>query len=98
MRIEWAPTPHHPYGVLHKYIGAGQNSRHIADDAFKLIFLYEHCCIFMHISLKFVPGEQIKNMPTLLQIMARYRSGDKALSEPTTYFTEAYMRLSASTS
>ena len=59
-----------------------QNGRHFADDIFKCIFLNEYVWIPNKISLKFVPKGPINNIPTLVQIMAWRRSGDKPLSEP----------------
>ena len=58
-----------------------QNERHFADDVFKLIFLNENVRISIDISLKFVPKDQINNIPSLVQIMAWRRPGDKPLSE-----------------
>ena len=60
----------------------GQNGRHFPDDIFKSIFLNEHVWISINISLKFVPRGPINNIPTLVQVMAWRRSGDKPLSEP----------------
>ena len=57
------------------------NRRHFADDIFKCIFLNENVRISIKISLKFVPKSPIDNMPTLFQIMAWRRPGDKPLSE-----------------
>ena len=59
-----------------------QNGRRFADDVFKCIFLNENVIISIKISLKFVPKRSINNIPTLVQIMAWRRSGDKPLSEP----------------
>ena len=59
-----------------------QNVRRFADDTFKRIFLNENVRISIKISLKFVPKGPINNIPALVQIMARRRSGDKPLSEP----------------
>ena len=59
-----------------------QNGRHFADDTFKRIFFNENIRILIKISLKFVPKGPINNNPTLVQIMAWRRSGDKPLSEP----------------
>ena len=59
-----------------------QNRRHIADDIFKCIFLNENAWISLKISLKFVPKVPINNIPSLVQIMAWRRPGDKPLSEP----------------
>ena len=46
------------------------------------IFLNENVSISTKISLKFVLKGPINNMPTLVQIMAWCRPGDKPLSEP----------------
>ena len=59
-----------------------RNRRHFADDIFKCIFLNENVWISLKISLKFVPKVQINNIPTLVQIVAWRRPGDKPLSEP----------------
>ena len=59
-----------------------QNGRHFPDDIFKWIFLNESAWISIHISLKFVPRGPINNIPTLVQVMAWCRPGDKPLSEP----------------
>ena len=60
----------------------GQNGRHFADDIFKCIFLNENVWILIKISLKCIPDVWIINIPSLVQIMAWRRSGDKPLSEP----------------
>ena len=59
-----------------------QNGRHFPDDIFKWIFLNENVWISIDISLKFVPRGPINNIPTLVQVMAWRRPGDKPLSEP----------------
>ena len=59
-----------------------QNGRHFPDDIFKWIFLNENVWISINISLKFVPKGPINNNPTLVQVMAWRRPGDKPLSEP----------------
>ena len=59
-----------------------QNGRHFADDIFNCIFSNENAWISINISLKFVPRGQIDNIPSLVQIMAWRRPGDKPLSEP----------------
>ena len=59
-----------------------QNDHHFADDIFKCTFLYETIWISIKISLTTVPNGPINNIPTLVQIMAWRRSGDKPLSEP----------------
>ena len=58
-----------------------QNARHFADDIFKCIFLNENVLISIKSSLKFVPKGPINNIPTLVQVMAWRRPGDKPLSE-----------------
>ena len=59
-----------------------QNGRHFPDDIFKWIFLNENVWITINISLKLVLRGPIKNIPTLVQVMAWRRPGDKPLSEP----------------
>ena len=59
-----------------------QDGRLFPDDTFKLIFLNENVRISIKISLKFLPKGPINNNPSLVQIMAWRRSGDKPLSEP----------------
>ena len=61
-----------------------QNGLHFPDDILKWIFLNENIWILIKISLKFVPGGPINNIPALVQIMAWRRPGDKPLSEPIT--------------
>ena len=58
-----------------------QNGRHFPEDIFKWIFLDENVWTSINISLKFVPRGPINNIPTLVQIMAWRRPGDKPLSE-----------------
>ena len=58
-----------------------QNGRHFPDDVFKCIFLNENVNMSINTSLKFVPKGTINNIPTLAQIMAWRRSGDKPISE-----------------
>ena len=59
-----------------------RNRRHFADDIFKCIFVNENDWISLRIWLKFVPMVRINNIPSLVQIMAWRRPGDKPLSEP----------------
>ena len=59
-----------------------QNGRHFPDDIFKWIFLNEIVWISINISLKFVPRGPINNIPTLVQVMAWCRPGNKPLSGP----------------
>ena len=59
-----------------------QGGRHFPDDIFKWLFVNGNVWFFIKISLKFVPKVRINNIPALVQIMARCRSGYKPLSEP----------------
>ena len=58
-----------------------QNGRHYPEDIFKWIFMSENIWISIKISLKFVARGPVKNIPTLVQIMAWHWPGDKPLSE-----------------
>ena len=61
-------------------------------NSFLLIIFF---CIWIWISLKFVPKCPIENKSALVQIMTWHRTGDKPLSEPMlTWSTDAYMRRS----
>ena len=59
-----------------------QNGRHFPDDILKCIFLNENVWISLTISLKCVRKVRINNIPSLVQIIAWHRPGDKPLSEP----------------
>ena len=59
-----------------------QNGSHFADDTFNSMFVNENVRISIKFSLKFVPKGLINNIPSLVQIMAWHRWGDKPLSEP----------------
>ena len=59
-----------------------QNGRRFPDDIFKCIFVNKNAWILIKISLKFVPLDPINNIPSLVQIMAWCRPGNKSLSEP----------------
>ena len=59
-----------------------QSGRHFPDGIFKWIFLDKNVWISINISLKFVPRGPFSNIPTLVQVMAWRRPGDKPLSEP----------------
>ena len=74
---------YNPYDVLIQYhtLRPRQNGRHFPD-IFKWIFLNENIGISINISPKFVPRGPINNIPTLVQVMAWRRPGDKPLSEP----------------
>ena len=52
------------------------------DVIFKLISLNEIFCIYIQISLKFVPKVSFDKMSALLQVMAWYLTGTKPLPEP----------------
>ena len=69
-------------GYLFNTLRLRQNGHRFADDTFKLIFLNEYVRILFKISLKFVLKGRINNNPSLDQIIAWRRSGDKPLSEP----------------
>ena len=62
---------------------SGQNGGHFAVDIFRIIFLYENCCILIKKnSPMFVPGNPADNKTALVQIMDWGQTGDKLLSEP----------------
>ena len=61
---------------------SGQNGCHFVDDIIRCIFVNEKFCIFIKMSLKFVPMGPIDNNPALVKIMAWCQIGDKPLSEP----------------
>ena len=63
-------------------LGPRQNRRHFEDGIVKCIFLNENEWLSLRISLKFVPKVRINNIPSLFQIMAWRRPGDKPLSGP----------------
>ena len=65
----------------------------LADDISKLIFLNGNGRIPTQISLKCIPKSPVDNKPTLVQVRAWRRTGDKPLPEPMmTMSTYAYMR------
>ena len=67
---------------LYNTLRPRQNGRLLADDILEPIFLNENTWIFINISLNVALKGQINNIPTLVQIMAWRRTGDKPLSEP----------------
>ena len=82
--IYWGLFPRIPLtlnGYWFNTLGPRQNGHHFADDIFKYIFLNENVWISIEISLKFAKVS-MNNIPTLVQIMAWCRLGDKLLSEP----------------
>ena len=64
-----------------KPISPWQNGRHVTEDIFKYIFMNGKFCILIRISLKFVPNGPIDNKSALVQVIARQRTGNKALPE-----------------
>ena len=80
--FQWwvSATYHMDYGI--NTLRLKQNGHHFADDFFKYIFLNGNVLILIKNSLKFVPKGPINNIPSLVQIMAWYRPGNKPLSEP----------------
>ena len=89
MKVAWFPGP--IGGITWRSVGKRfntlrprQNGRHFPDDIFKWIFLNENVWLSINISLKFVPRGPINNIPTLVQVMAWRRPGDKPLSESMT--------------
>ena len=65
----------------------------LADDIFTLIIVYESYSILNKISLKWVYVWPTDYKPSLVQVMAWRRTGDKPLPGPMmTYFTDAYIR------
>ena len=79
MRVYWCI---HTWPQWVNTLRPRQDGRHYPDDIFKCIFLNENVWISIEISLKFVPKGPINNIPSLVQIMAWRRPGDKPLSEP----------------
>ena len=59
-----------------------QDGRHFPDDILKCILFNENVWISLTISLKCVQKVRINIIPSLVQIMAWRRPGDKPLSEP----------------
>ena len=65
----------------------------LADDISKWIFVNENGRNPTQFSLKFIPKSPVDNKPTLFQVIAWRRTGDKPLPEPMmTKSTDAYMR------
>ena len=58
-----------------------RSSRHFPYHIFKSIFLNENIWVLLKISLMLVPKVRINDIPTLVQIRAWRRSGDKSLAE-----------------
>ena len=70
-----------------------QNGRYFADGIIKCIFFNENVWIAIRILLNFIPKGSINNNPTLVQIMAWRRPGDKPLSEPMIFYWHIYVSL-----
>ena len=71
----------------------GQNGCHFADNCFKLTFVNEKFCIWIRISVKFVPKSQVDNKSAKVQVMTWCWIGNKPLPKRVlTQFTNAYMR------
>ena len=71
-----------PCGARIDTLRPRQDGRHFPDDILKCIFLNENVWISRTISMKCVRKVRINNIPSLVQIMAWRRLGDKPLSEP----------------
>ena len=72
----------------------GQNGHHFEENISRGIFMNEHLCILIRISLMFVPQGPIDNKSVLVQVMAWHQTGDKPVPEPMlNQFTDAYMQL-----
>ena len=64
----------------------------LADNNFKCIFLMEMIQFPIQISLKLVPRNPNDNRPTMVQVMAWRRTGDKPLPKlMLTQLTDAYI-------
>ena len=70
------------YGIGFNTLRPRQNGRYFPGNIFKWISLNENVWVSINISLKFVPRGPFNNIPTLVQVMAWRRPGDKPLSEP----------------
>ena len=77
---EWDKEPKHPRIIVNSSL-PGQNVLHFADNNFKCIFFNGNISILIKNSLKTVPKRSVNNIPSLVQIMAWRRPGDKPLSE-----------------
>ena len=71
----------------------GRMADNLVDGISKHIFVNEYVWISINISVNFVSKYPIYSKPTLVQLMAWCRTGNKPLPEPMmTQFTDAYMR------
>ena len=72
----------------------GQSGAHFTEGIFKCTFLKEKACIWIKISLKFVPMDPIYKLSALVHLFGISQIGDKPLSEPMmAQFTNVYMSL-----
>ena len=62
--------------MLWQHVVNNQNGRHLADNIFKWIFLYENVLISVNISLKLVHSGLIINKSLLVQVMACHQTGN----------------------
>ena len=77
----------------YKLISPVQNCRHFGRRHFNYIFLNGNDRIPIQISLEYDPRGPSGIKPSLVQVMAWRRTGDKPLSEPMmTQFIDAHMR------
>ena len=83
---QWWPSSFTSYDVwspkIINTLRPRQDGRHFPDYILKCIFLNTNVWISLTISLKCVRKVRISNIPSLVQIMAWRRPGDKPLSEP----------------
>ena len=93
---EWC---HHVYSATRSVLNIlkpRQNGRHFPDDISKCIFVNENVWISLKTWVTFVPKVRLNNIPSLVQIMAWRRPGDKPLSEPMVVSLLTHVCVSAS--
>ena len=78
----WFMAPFHEGLWTLNTLRMRQDSRHFPNDILKYISLNENVWISLTISPKCVQKVRINNIPSLVQIMAWRRPGDKPISEP----------------
>ena len=81
---QWINLTEHAFMDYINTLRPRQNGRHFPAAIFKCIFCNENKGISIKTSLKFFPEGPINNSPSLVQIMAWRRQGDKPLSKPMT--------------
>ena len=78
------------WGIMKKVVNILE-ARDVADNIFKCMFINVKLCIFIQISLKFVPQGHIDNESALVQVMACRLTGIKPLTEQMlTWFTDTH--------